>query len=286
MKTKKIMTGYLAFSILAGIGLSIWRTVLLYQYFDPYNDAYTLTAKAPLQTLGYVMLACVAITLTSALILRKKEFEPLTASTNHFSVFASSLLGCLFAAAGILALIYYPDKLFASEGTLIFRVLLIAAYISLFFSAIFFIISASARYDDTKIKVLFSVFPALFSVTLLSASYLSPDFVFSNSNDLLRNVALSSLVLFFLQEARSVFYGKIEPLRFTFAVTALVCVMAYEIPTVIVTAFWEMELTYMTMFELVECGAIIYMIAASCSMISSLRTNERKCEEIFETKNV
>ena len=265
------MTSYLVFSILAGIGIAVWRTALLYQYFDPYNNAYTSVAKAPLQALGYIMLACIIVALTSALFLYKKDFDTFTTSGNQLSVFASSFLGCLFAAAGVLALIYYPEKLFAKNGTPIFRVLLMVAFISLFFSAIFFIISASARYDKTGIKEFFSVFPALFAVTLLSASYLSPDFVFSNQNDVLRNVALAALVLYFLQEARAVIYGKTESLRFTFTVIALICVIAYELPTVIVTAFWEMELTYMTMFELVECGAIIYMIATACSMIAALQ---------------
>jgi len=274
MKIKKIMTGYLVFSILAGLGLSIWRTVLLYQYFDPYNNAYAIAAKSNLRGLGYVMLACVLIALTSAFVLRKKEFDTVTASANHFSVFASSLLGCLFAAAGILVLIYYPHQLFAPTGTVIFRALLLTAFISIFFSAMFFIFSASARYDDSRIKTILSVFPALFAVTLLSASYLSPDFVFSNSNDLLRNVALASLVLFFLQEARAVFYGKTEFLRFSLAMVSLICVIAYNLPMLIVTAFWEFELTYMTMFELVECGAIVYMIATACTMIGSLHQVE------------
>jgi hypothetical protein len=274
MKMKKIMTGYLVFSLLAGLGLSIWRTVLLYQYFDPYNNAYAITAKSNLRGLGYVMLACILIALTSALVLRKKEFDPVIASANHFSVFASSLLGCLFAAAGILVLIYYPHQLFAPTGTTFFRALLLVAFISLFFSAMFFIFSASTRYDGTRIKTVLSIFPALFAVTLLCASYLSPDFVFSNSNDLLRNVALASLVLFFLQEARAVFYGKTEFLRFSIAMAALICVIAYNLPTLIVTAFWEFELTYMTMFELVECGAIIYMIATACTMIGTLHRNE------------
>ena len=268
------MTGYLVFSILAGLGIAIWRTALLYRYFDPYNNAYTHAAKSNLQTLGYIMLVCIVVAFTSALVLRKKNFDTFTASGNQLSVFASSFLGCLFAAAGVLALIYYPEKLFSKEGTPIFRTLLMIAFISIFFAAIFFIISASSRYDKSKIKEFFSIFPALFAATLLSASYLSPDFVFSNQNDVLRNVALAALVLYFLQEARAVLYGKTEPVRFTLTIVALICVIAYELPTVIVTAFWEMEMTYMTMFELIECGAVIYMIATALSMITALRTTE------------
>ncbi len=278
MKTKKIMAGYLIFAILAGIGLSVWRTVLLYRYFDPYNNEYMLHAREPLRALGYVMLACTVIALTAFIFVRKREFSMFTSSANQFSVFASSLLGFLFAASGILTLLYYPDKIFASEGTVFFRILLLAAFVSLFFSAIYFILSASTRYDGTKIKKAFSFFPTLFSVTYLSAAYLSPDFLFSNSNDILRNVSLAALVFFFIQETRSSVYDGIDPARFPIAVAALICVITYELPNLIVTAFWEVELTYMTMFELVECGIIIYLISCARSMIKSLKPQEKTKE--------
>ena len=280
MKTKKILTGYLVFSILAGIGLAVWRTVLLYRYFDPYNNEFTYAANAPLKTLGYVMLIALLLVCSSAIFLQKKTYSPFTASRNAYSVFASSLTGCLFAAAGILALIYYSDALFASNGTAAFRLLLLIALITLFLSAVYFIISASSRYAGTSIKKVFALFPMIFATAYLGAAYLSPDFVFSDSNDLLRNVSLAALVLFFIQESRACFYQVSDVFRFPFAVAALVCLITYELPNLFVTAFWEMELTYMTMFELVECGVIFYIIACARNMISHIELPEPQQETV------
>ena len=83
MKTKKIMTAYLIFSVLSGIGLAIWRTVLIYRYFDPYNNEYTLGTRDSLQTLGYVMLAAVLSAFTAGIFLYKREFEPFHLSATH-----------------------------------------------------------------------------------------------------------------------------------------------------------------------------------------------------------
>lgn len=270
------MTAYLIFSVLSGIGLAIWRTVLIYRYFDPYNNEYTLGTRDSLQTLGYVMLAAVLIAFTAGIFLYKREFEPFHLSATHYSVFASSLTGFLFGASGLLSVIYYASDIFTEDGTAIFRILLMLSFFLLFLSAVYFIISASARYDDTKIKKAFAFFPTLFVTVYLSASYLSPDFTFSNMNDILRNVSLAALVFYFIQENRASFYGKSEPSRFVFALVALICVITYELPNLIVTAFWEMELTHMTMFELVENGIMLYLIACACAMISHIKPIEKK----------
>ncbi len=276
MKTKKIMTAYLVFAILCGIGLAVWRTVLIYRYFDPYNNEYTLAAREPLQMLGYSVLAAVLIALTAGIFLYKREFAPFTVSATHYSVFASSLTGFLFGAAGLLSVIYYSSDIFTKDGTAIFRILLMASFFLLFLSAVYFIISASARYDGTTVQKAFAFFPTVFVTVYLGASYLSPDFVFSNMNDILRNVSLAALVFYFIQETRANFYGKSEPSRFVYALVALICVITYEVPNLIVTAFWEMELTHMTMFELVENGIILYLIACACAMISHIKPTEKK----------
>ncbi len=285
MKTKKIMLGYLIFSLLAGVGLAVWRTVLLYRYFDPYTNRFPLDAGESLDTFGYAMLACLILAATSAAFLYGKECKPFTASSNHVSVFASSLLGCIFAAAGTLALIYYAQEIFSEQGLVFQRLLLILTLVSIFFSALCFILGASSRYDGTTLKKALSFFPALFSVSYLGAAYLSPDFLFSDSNDILRNVAIASLVFFFIQETRTCFYNKTDNIRFPFTLAMLICLFAYALPTFIVTAFWEMEMTYMTMFDLVECGVLIYGVAVAVSMITTVQKKEPKPEEKNEEQS-
>ncbi len=283
-KTKKILLGYLIFSLLAGIGLAVWRTILLYRFYDPFNDSFSLQAQADLDLFGYVMFACLILALTSLVFLRKQECKPFFASSGQFSIFSTSLLGCLFVAAGILTLGYYADELFASDKNAFYSLFLIISLLMLFLSAIYFILNASARYDGTFLKKTFSFAPTLFAISYLGAAYLSPDFIFSDSNDILRNVSLAALAFFFMQETRACFYGKSDILRFPFSVIAIIALLAYELPALIVTAFWEMEMTHMTMFELVECGAIIYAVTVAVSMRASAEPKKDPLPEESKTE--
>ncbi len=278
MKTKKILTGYLIFSIFAGLGLAVWRTVLLYRFYDPYTDKFPHAASPHLDALGYTMLACLVLLFSSAFLLRGRKFRHIETSEHQFSVFASSLLGCLFVAAGILSLVYYGKEMFA-VGTPFYRVLLVLAAIFSFFSVLYFLLSASARFDGTTIKKGLSFFPAAFATAYLGAAYLSPDFVFSDNNDILHNVALAALVFFFIHETRASFYGKSEPLRFVFSLTAITALLAHEIPMLIVTAFWEMELSFMSLLDLVLCGAIVYAVGTARTLIIGLLPKEEKALE-------
>ncbi len=284
LKTKKILVGFLVFSVLAGLTLAVFRTVLLYRYFDPYANTFTLAAEPFLTALGYGLAVCLLIAFCSMIFLRKREFAPISSSTYQFSVFASSLLGCLFAAAGVLSLIYYPKEIFSQRGTLAYRLFLLAAFFSLFFAAIYFILNSSARFEGAKLKTVLSFFPTIFAITYLSTAYLSPDFVFSDSNDVLRNVSLAALSFFLIQETRTAVYGKSDTLRFGFSLVAIISILAYNIPSLIVTAFWEMELTFMTMFELVECGAVVYAISVARTLIIGLLA--QKSEAATEPANV
>ncbi len=274
MKTKKIMLGYLLFSIAAGLGLAVWRTVLLYRHFDPYAESFPNAASDSLETFGYVMLFCILASVTVMLFLHRKESNAFWTSANDLSIFAGSLLGCIFIAAGTLALIYYTKEMFPENGNPIYRFLIIAALISLYLSAIYFFLSVSSAYTNTKLRKILSFFPAVFSVCYLCAAYLSPDFVFSDHNDILRNTSIASFAFFFIYEAKTSVYGKTDAFRFMYILIMLICVLTYTIPMLIVTAFWETDVTYMTMFDLVGCIIPIYAVTVAIAMISSVK--ERK----------
>ncbi len=274
MKTKRILTGYLIASVLIGIGLAVWRTVLLYKYFDPYNDRFPFSANDSLDAFGYVMAGLILLSLTAFIFLYKKEFQMSSVSAHQFSIFASSLCSCLFAASGVLSLIYYANELFSAVGTPFYRVTLLLSLFSLFLASPYFLLAASSRFEEHPAKKLFAFFPAVFAVSYLMASYLSPDFLFSDSNDILRNVSLAALTFFFIYEMRMNFYGKNSSSRFVFSLVAIIALIAYFIPNLITTAFWEMELSFTTMFELAECGAIVYAIASARAMIKGLSRKE------------
>ncbi|MBQ9747890.1 MAG: hypothetical protein IJV98_03815 [Clostridia bacterium] len=270
MKNKRILTAYLVSAVFVGIGLAVWRTVLLYRYFDPYTGEFSAAAHAPLETYGYVLLACILLTFTASVFLRKKSIAPFTASSSQFSVFASSFLGCLCAASFVLLMIYFPKKLFSAEGTALHRTMLPLTALFLLFTALYFILNASARCDGHRAKRLLGFAPTLFALCYLFAVFTDSSFLSGNSNDRLRCVSLIVLAFFFIQEMRSCFYGKSEGFRFPVSLMTVIVLGAFEIPNLIVTAFWDMDITYMTMVEFTEVGALLLAIATARSMIGAV----------------
>lgn len=116
MNKRKIMIAYTAAAIAAGIALAVWRMVLIYRYYDPYNGEFSRDADTMLKALGYVTLGVVLLMFTSYFFIRKESFERFSASSNQVSVFSSSLCGFVFVAVGILIVVYYGGSVFGRSG--------------------------------------------------------------------------------------------------------------------------------------------------------------------------
>lgn len=266
------MIAYTAVSIAAGIALAVWRMILIYQYYDPYNDEFSHDSDTMFKTLGYVMLGVVLLMLTSYFFLRKESFERFSPSANQVSVFSSSLCGFVFVAVGILVIVYYAGSVFGrSGGGWFFKAAQIISFFSLFGAAAYFIFSASTSYCESKIKKGLSFFPALWALSYLSCSYINANYIYNDPNRIFCNVSLSALLLFFLFETRNTVSVPQNPMRFAFSLVAMVCVLTYMIPLLFLTAFWEIPLTLESLFEAVECGAVIYIFAVLYTMISALK---------------
>jgi uncharacterized membrane protein len=249
------MGAYLASSLVIGIGLAVWRIVLMFQYYDPYNNEYASQAKAPLQTLGYVIAFALLLMATSYFFIRKNRFENLPASCNQISVFASALLGFVFLAVACLIALYYAKELFAQTSATTFRFLRLTSFALLFPSALYFIINATSRCSE-KMKKVFSFFPTLFAVIFLATSYINPIYNYTDPNHNLCNISICSLVLFFLFETRACATNRTDATRFVFSLIALVCTLVYILPIFILMAFWELSTGLDLLFEAVECGAL------------------------------
>ena len=270
MLTKKIMGVYLASSVLFGIGLAVWRIMLMFQYYDPYNNEYSADAKTSLQMLGYALCLAVIIAATSYLFLRKREFEAFSASANQLSVFASALLGFVFIAVGFLLILYYSKELFTSAVSPVFKGFRLTSLVLLFFSAAYFIMSAASRVPE-KTKKIFSFFPTLWALVFLISSYINPNYNYTDPNHNLCNISVCALLLFFLFETKTCALGKTSAVRFIFSLAALICLIAYILPICVLMAFWELPTGIDVLFEVVECGAVFYIIAVCVSMIRAVK---------------
>lgn len=274
------MIAYTAVSVAGGIALAVWRMILMYRYYDPYNGEFSKEAGTMLKVLGYVTLGAVILMFTSYFLLRKERFDRFSASTNQVSVFSSSLCGFVFVAVGILVVIYYAGSLFGhSGGGWFFKTAQVISFFSLFGAAAYFIFSASTGYCESKIKKGLSFFPALWALSYLSCSYINTNYIYNDPNRILCNVSLSALLLFFVFETRNTVSEPQNPMRFAFSLIAMVCVLTYMLPLFALTAFWEIPLTMESLFEAVECGAVFYIFAVLYTMISALKKKSTETDE-------
>ena len=276
---KKIMTAYLTAAAVAGIGLAVWRIAIMLRYYDPYNGEFSHSAGAELRTFGYVALGLVLLMATSYFFIRKSEFVPFSASSNQFSVFSSSLYGFVFAAVGIMLVIYYAKILFGAQSGTFFRVIQILSFLLLFVSAAYFIFSASVGRSESPAKKALSFCPALWALCYLVTSYINPDYNFNDPNRVLCNVSLAALALFLLYETRNTVARPQNPARFAISLVAAVCVLAYILPLFCLTAFWEVPMAPSTLFEAVECGAVFYIFAVLYTMTVSVKKAETAATE-------
>lgn len=286
MKKRNLMIVYTVAATVSGIALSIWRTLILYRHYDPYNSEFSSDADRQLIILSYVALAVILLMLTSYFFLKREQFEIFSASSNQVSIFSSSLCGFIFAAAGILIAIYFGKNIFRPERQgWFFHLMILIAFFSLFAAAAYFIFSASVEHSRPGIKKALSFFPTLWALSYLSASYINADYLFNDPNRILCNVSLCALLIFFLFETKNTVSTPQNPARFAFSLVALICVLLYMLPTFVLTAFWEIPLTYTTLFEVIECGAVFYIFATLYTMILSLKTNaDAKTNPIAESK--
>ena len=273
MKTKKILTVYLAGAVAAAIGLAVWRTVLLYRYFDPYTGEFSSASFSSMKTLGYTVFALLLLAFTSLIFFRKHDFEALGTSGSQLSVFASSFLGCLCFASFLLALGYHRERIFADTQTLRGKLLPIALFL-LIPCALHFIADASARFERMQSRKLLGIFPTLFSLFYLFSVFTDTKLHQGHSNNRLQCVALAVLAIFFIQEMRAVFYGKTDLMRFPAALAAIITLGVYELPNLIVTAFWDTDITHMTVLEFTLAGALILAVANARLVIRAVKKKE------------
>lgn len=286
MKKKYILSAYLAAAVISGIGLALWRMFLILHYYDPYLGEYAIEAGKPLDILGYVTFAVIVLLASAAIVIRKTEIAPFTASSSQTAVFASSFAGFMFFAVAILLLIYYRESIFAESAHTFFKILQIASLFSMFFASAYFLLNSSAEPNGTKMKIALSFCPTVWFLLYLVTSYANPEFIYNNPDRLFCNVSLIALLLFCLFETRRNAVGPMNPLQFMFGLIAVVCSLVYIVPTFLLTAFWEIELTVTTIFEAVELGVIFYIAAILYVMIRSVTPQEQAHPANSETKKL
>ncbi len=274
MRIKKFLLGYFALAFLSGIALAVWRTVLMVRYYDPYSNEYAFEASGQLQAIGLILFFVFVVLATSAIAMRKFEFQAFAASDHQSSVFTSALLGFVFLAIGVFVSLYLKTILDNYHYPL-FRYAQIISYVLLFFSAVYFILNATGNPRFTAVKKVLSFVAPVWGVFFLLASYMDPAYNYKDFNHTLCNVAICALILFFLYDAKMISTGKATGVYFVFSLISLTASMVYMIPTFVLLAYWELSSGLNHLFEAVLLGAIFYTCACTHNLCKNIKVREK-----------
>lgn len=275
MLTKRFLIGYFLISLLSGVGLAIWRTVLMIRYYDPYNNEYAPEASNVLQALGLIIFFAFVVLATSSFFMIRREFRTFSVSDHQSSVFTSALLGFVFIAVAVFVTFYLPTVLADGKYPL-FKYSRLASYILLFPCAVYFVLNATgnARLAETKKQL--SVFPAIWAIVFLVSSYTNPAYNYKDFNHTLCNVAICALILFFFYDSKMAATGQTSTSCFVFSLISITATMVYMLPTFILMAYWELSSCLDHIFEAVLLGALFYTCACAWRLCLSVTVKEPK----------
>ena len=265
-------------ALLSGIALSVWRTVLMVRYYDPYNNEYALEASGALKSLGIILFMVFVVLATSALFLKRFEFRPFSASDHQSSVFTSALLGFVFLASGVFAT-FYLKPIAENFVSPLHQYAQTVSYVLLFFCALFFIVNASGYPKFHNLKRILSFVVPIWGIAFLLGSYMDPAYNYKDYNHTLCNVAICAMTLFVLYDTQMTVTGKPSPAYFVFSLISLVASTVYMIPTFVLLAYWELSSNINHIFEAVLLATIFY----TCTSIRNL-CKVVKEKEIPETQ--
>lgn len=278
IKTKKsVLTAYALFSLAVGIGLAIYRTVLLKNYYDPYNQSFEPGSGGTFRALEYVLLILALITLTSLFFTKNTHFQLFSVRASTTSVSICAVCGFIFAAIAAISLIYYSEVIFdfrmGSIGASLMRV---AAIFCMFFVAMYFLACASTMFSGKKNhKAALSLSLPLFAIFYLSHLYFDTTLMFQDTNRIMGQVAFISVLAFFVSEANIATGHTAYSLHFATSLACIVCVCTYVLPILSLVAFWEMSISTIFLIDFSAVGILLYALFSAFNAIRTLEACEK-----------
>ena len=275
MRIKHILFCYIIFAALSGIGLAVWRTVLMVRYFDPYNNEFALQAEPHLRALGFTLAAVLAILATSAIFLARFEFGKFSASDNQFSVFTSALLGFIFLAIGVFALLSSAEGE-TVRGYPLYTCTQLITKLFVFLCAAYFILNAADNTRFENARKMLSFATPVWGVAFMVSTYLDPAYNFKDDNHSLCILAVCALVFFLLYESGMTLLGKGGIPYFVFSLLSLAASAVYIIPNFVLLAYWELSAGTNQIYEAALLGTIFYTSACLSCLCRTVKPREKK----------
>ncbi len=276
IKTKKtVLTAYTLLALAAGIGFAIYRTVLLKNYYDPYNFSYEPGSGGAFRTFEYIIIFVALLALTSAFFAKKAKIQLFSARSSTTSVSICAICGFVFATIAIISLVYYHDVMFVfNAGNLAGSLLRIASVFSMLFAALYFLLCASTKVTGSETsKASLSISLPLFAIFYLSHLYFDTTLMFQDTNRVMGQVAFISVLAFFVSEANIATGHTAYGLHFATSLACIICVSAYILPILSLVAFWEMSISPIFLIDFSTVGILLYAIFSAFNAIRTLEEN-------------
>ncbi|MGN1095392.1 MAG: hypothetical protein ACI4QR_03285 [Eubacteriales bacterium] len=114
----------------------------------------------------------------------------------------------------------------------------------------------------------------LYSLVYLVASYFNKGYTYNDFNRVTCHISFIAIILFFLSEARLAIGKNSYAFHFVMSLICIICISAYILPLLFLSAFWEMSFSASLVFELSEIAVLIYAIYSASYALYSLKERE------------
>ena len=267
-KANRSLRLYFFFAIAITVVLATARIIFMTRYYDVEVELYRIGA----QHVGIFA----AVFCLSALGMLTVGFF-LKGAAKKMRVFpreslATSFAGALCSLGFISALFsqffyFFPAVL--KEGTPSDKGLFIASMLLCLPTAVyFFAVAASRNIKITALQYL-SFFPVLWGIVYCSFVYFDSTRVLNSPERNLIQLSLITLMLYFLAESRYHLGKASPPLYIGISLLSMVVVGTVAVPNLLLSAFWVMPMTQLSIFSAVEILLAFYILSRVLSFITS-----------------
>jgi hypothetical protein len=274
IKTKKtFLKIYLMLAIIAALALTLWRTVLLKEYCNPYDMSFQDGSLKSIQAFEYTLLAIAALLSSAAVFAKKTKFGLFGERATTTSITVCALCGFILAAVVILSLLCYSETIFDFGDEMQFghRILYIITLALMSVSALYFLGRASTMLKGSPSVSALSLILPCFCIAYLISSYLNNDIPLLDFNRVTSEMAFISALLFLLSEARLATYRGGYSFRFASSLISIVCICIHITPLLFLAAFWEMSINLPLLTDVSLVPILFYALFAAFNAIRTLK---------------
>lgn len=271
-KKKSILILYTVLAFVLAFMLTVWRTMLLKQYYDPYDGTFDVGSGKIFVTFEYLLLLSVIILGTGTFFAKKISFSPIGKRYSTASLAVCVTCGIILISIGLISLLAFADELFFIDriNTFATKIGTLISFLMIFLVGAYFFMGASSRYKDKQIKYVFSFIIPIFAIFCIIASYFNVDFVYNDFNRITCHISILSIMFFALSESKLMIGKDGYAFNFISSLIAIVCISSYIFPLITLAAFGKVNFEFVLFFESYQIAFFIYAVASAISALRSL----------------